>query len=65
MNETKDKNRKGDAVKKDADHDESATELSSEEHRQASEDTPKRAAVLHETIRLQGEDELGRTFAAL
>lgn len=48
-----------------SDHDESATELSSEEHRQASEDTPKRAAVLHETIRLQGEDELGRTFAAL
>ena len=47
------------------DHDESAAELSSEEKKQASEDAPKRVAVLHETIRLQGEDELGRTIAAL
>ena len=48
-----------------SDHDEGAPELSFDERRQVSEIPPERAAVLHEIVRLQGEEALGRSFAAL
>lgn len=48
-----------------SDHDERAPELSAEERRQVSEAPPERAAVLHEIVRLQGEEALGCSFAAL
>lgn len=39
--------------------------LSAEEEREIDEKLPPRAAVLHETIRIQGDHELERTVAAL
>ncbi|EIL92868.1 putative transporter, formate/nitrite transporter family protein [Rhodanobacter fulvus Jip2] len=39
--------------------------LSTEEKHDVEEKQPPRAAVLHETIRLQGEEELGRSIPAL
>ena len=39
--------------------------LSTEEKHDVEEKQPPRAAVLHETIRLQGEEELGRSISAL
>ncbi|WP_145256563.1 formate/nitrite transporter family protein [Pseudomonas sp. DE0157] len=39
--------------------------LSAEEQQEVSSNQPPRAAVLHETIRLQGDQELERTLAAL
>jgi formate/nitrite transporter FocA (FNT family) len=39
--------------------------LSSEEEREVDKNQPPRAAVLHETIRLQGDQELQRSIAAL
>ena len=39
--------------------------LSAEEEREVDENQPPRAAVLHETIRIQGDHELERSIAAL
>lgn len=39
--------------------------LSAEEEREVDKNQPPRAAVLHETIRLQGDQELERSIAAL
>lgn len=39
--------------------------LSAEEEREIDENQPPRAAVLHETIRIQGDHELERSVAAL
>ena len=39
--------------------------LSADEQQEVSSNQPPRAAVLHETIRLQGDQELERTLAAL
>ncbi|MBK5005792.1 formate/nitrite transporter family protein [Pseudomonas sp. S32] len=46
-------------------HSEKTPGLSADEQQEVSVNQPPRAAVLHETIRLQGDQELERTLAAL